>query len=160
MSGKEAAKFFSLIGLLMVLAPALAPNIGALIVSYIGWPTIFIFLGGYAVLVIILLKTVVFKGEQKRQQLEKITVWQRYKSVISNHEAMRFLLIASLAFSILMLFITHPSFIYQQHFGVGPQLFAILFSANVVLMLVFNLANRWLLNQFTPEKILIWGLTL
>lgn len=160
LSGKEAAKFFSLIGLLMVLAPALAPNIGALIVSYIGWPSIFIFLGAYAALVIILLKTVVFKDKLKRLPLDKVSVWQRYKTVIANRGAMRFILIGSLAFSIMLLFITHSSYIYQQHFGLEPKLFSILFSANVVLMLLLNLVNRRLLNRLSPKKILKWSLSL
>jgi len=160
LSGKEAAKFFSLIGLLMVLAPALAPNIGALIVSFIGWPTIFIFLGGYSLLVIVLLKLLVFKHYQTTPQLGKVSALQRYKEVMSNKSAMRLLFVGALAFSVLMLFITHSSFIYQQHFGVGPQLFSILFSANVALMMLMNIANRRLLNHFPPELILKLSLTL
>lgn len=159
-SGSEAAKFFSLIGLLMVLAPALAPNIGALILNFIDWHYIFIFLGVYALSVIVLLKTYVFRNEVKVLQQEKVNVWERYKQVMSNRSAMRLMFIGSLTFSVLMLFITHASFIYQQHFGVSPQLFSILFSSNVVLMLLMNIANRKLLNHFTPEVILRWSLGL
>lgn len=160
LSGKDAAKFFSLIGLLMVIAPVLAPNIGALIVSFLSWPVIFFFLGIYAAVVISLLRSVVFKGEKKRQKQKKVSVWQRYKQVISNRGAMRFMFIGSFTFSTLILFITHASFIYQQRFGLSPQLFSILFSANVALMLVVNVINRKLLNHFTAHTILKWALTL
>ncbi|WP_272998359.1 MFS transporter [Paraglaciecola agarilytica] len=140
--------------------PALAPNIGASIPTFIDWHYIFIFLGIYALSVILLLKTFVFRNEGKVLQQERVSVWKRYKQVMSNHSAMRLMFIGSLTFSVLMLFITHASFIYQQHFGVSPLLFSILFSSNVVLMLLMNIANRKLLNHFAPEVILRWSLGL
>lgn len=154
LSGVEAAKFFSLIGLLMVLAPALAPNIGSLLLNFYSWEAIFIFLAIYSVIALILIKTLIFKNSKTILSKEKISVLQRYKTVIANRSAMRFMLTGAFAFSVMLLFITHSSFIYQEHFGVNPTVFSLLFSANVIFMLLMNLTNRRLLNRFASKQIL------
>lgn len=160
LSGREAAKFFSLIGLIMVAAPALAPSLGSLLLEAFGWPSIFVFLGAYALLLVLLLKAVIFRGQSPRPQGPHLSLWQRYGAVLATRPALRFMWLQALAFSVMMLFITHSSFIYQEHFGVSPGLFALLFGANIVLMLVMNLTNRRLLNHFEPQQILRWTLSL
>ena len=159
LSGREAARFFSLIGLLMVAAPALAPSIGSLLLTQFGWLSIFLFIGVYAAVVLVLLKITIFRSYERPVHQQPVSMLSRYRAVISNRPAMRFMATGAMAFSIMMLFITHSSFIYQQHFGVGPGLFAVLFAANVGLMLVMNLLNRKLLNYFAAQKILRWALT-
>lgn len=159
LSGLEAAKFFSLLGLLMVLAPAVAPTIGSLILSMKSWQSIFIFLSVYALVTLILLKRFVFKNKSQPISHDKMNVWQRYRSVATHRPAMRFMFIGSFAFSVLMLFITHSSFIYQQHFGVSTLAFSGLFAANVGLMLILNLLNRRLLDKYTSQQIVRWSLS-
>ncbi|XQW85014.1 multidrug effflux MFS transporter [Thalassotalea piscium] len=154
LSGVEAAKFFSLIGLLMVLAPALAPNIGSLILTTYGWESIFIFLGVYSIIALLLIKIFIFKPSHVGVVQERASVLQRYKMVLSTREAMRFMLTGTFAFTVMMLFITHSSFIYQDHFAVTPTNFSLLFSANVVFMLMMNLSNRRLLKYFQSVHIL------
>ena len=60
-------------------------------------------------------------------------------------------------FSVMMLFITNASFIYQDHFGQSEKAFAMLFGANIVMMFLFNLANRVLLGYFDARRILKWA---
>lgn len=159
LSGREAARFFSTIGLLMVAAPALAPSIGSLLLTQFGWLSIFLFIGLYAALVLVLLQVTIFRAYERPVHHQPVSMLSRYRAVISNRPAMRYMATGAMAFSVMLLFITHSSFIYQHHFGVGPGLFAVLFAANVGLMLVMNLLNRKLLNYFPPQRILRWALT-
>lgn len=158
LSGREAARFFSLIGLLMVMAPAIAPSLGSLLLKHLGWNGIFMFLSLYSILILLLLKLIVFRG-YRRPDHPHVSGLTRYKAVLSNRPAMRFMLTGGFGFSVMLLFITHSSFIYQHHFGVSPDTFALLFGANVVLMMIMNLTNRRLLNHFAPARILRWALT-
>ncbi|WP_226911311.1 multidrug effflux MFS transporter [Gallaecimonas mangrovi] len=160
--GREAAKFFSLIGLIMVVAPALAPSLGSALLVHFSWPSIFVFLCAYAVMMVVLLKSLVFVngfGNAKPHQ-PATNVWKRYRAVFSVRPALRYMCIQALAFSVMMLFITHASFIYQQHFNATPSEFALLFGANIVVMLVMNLTNRKLLNHFHAHQILKFSLSL
>ncbi|MGL5285141.1 MAG: multidrug effflux MFS transporter [Aeromonas sp.] len=160
--GREAAKFFSLIGLIGVVAPALAPSVGSTLLARFAWPGIFVFLALYGLLMALLLKRMVFVGGvgAASPQSHPMTLTARYGSVLANRPALRFLFIQAFSFSVMLLFITHASFIYQQHFGATPGQFSLLFGANMVVMLTVNIANRKLLNHFTPQRILALGLLL
>ncbi len=160
LSGVEAARFFSLIGLIMIVAPAVAPGLGSMILTGLGWRAIFVFLFCYACLLVVLLPPVVFRGPSRQvAHSAAISVWQRYRAVFATRPALRFMVLQSLCFAVMLLFITHASFIYQGHFGASPGMFSIYFGANVVLMMGANLGNRALLRHFPPERILCWGLT-
>ncbi len=161
LSGREAARFFSLIGLMMILAPGIAPGIGSAILLHSGWTAIFVMLLCYAMVLGIMLRLVVFTAPGKPPAGHvAVPVWNRYRSVVRTRPALRFMFLQTLSFSVMLLFITHASFIYQQHFGASPTAFAVLFGANIVVMMVAVLANRWLLNRTRARDILRWSVTL
>lgn len=160
LSGAEAARFFSLIGLIMILAPAIAPGIGSAILAQYDWRAIFIMLCIYPLIVAVLLKWVVFPGQiTSPAHRATVSVWQRYRAVFATRPALRFMFLQALSFAVMMLFITHSAFIYQQYFGAGPTAFSLLFGANIILMLVANPTNRWLLKRISSKRILRWAIT-
>jgi len=154
-SGKEAARFFSSIGLIMILAPAVAPTLGSALLMWSGWRGIFVFLTIYA---LVLLPGLYFgllsKLNKTKSPMAATSMWAKYRAVLSVRKAMPFLFIQTLSFTVMLIFISHSSFIYQQHYGASPQLFAALFAANIGLMMVMNLGNRVALNRFSPVFIL------
>lgn len=161
MSGQVAAKFFSTIGLIMIVAPAIAPAIGSFLLVNWNWSSIFLFLGGYALLVAVLLKLIIFNSRYRKPVVaQEISVVGRYAEVLKTKPALPLMLVGALSFSVMLLFITHASFIYQEHFGVGPSEFSMLFAANILFMVGMNLLNRRLLDNHKSVKILRWCLTL
>jgi len=155
LSGVEAARFFSLIGLIMILAPAIAPSIGSLILANFSWPAIFVMLAGYGLVLAFLLKFLLFSSlSAPNKPSVAVSVLQRYKAVLSTTPALRFMLLQGLCFSVMLLFVAHSSFIYQEHFGATPEVFALLFAANIVVMMASNLINRWLLRYIPSKRIL------
>jgi len=158
LSGREAARFFSLIGLILMLAPAIAPSIGSFMLLQFQWQAIFLMLFCYAIVLAILLRLFVFTASRKRHlHHEAVSVWSRYRAVISTRPALRFLAVQTLCFSVMLVFISHASFIYQQHFGAAPTAFAFLFGANIIFMAIANLTNRRLLKSTDPKIILRWS---
>ena len=161
LAGYEAARFFSLIGLIVIAAPAIAPSLGSLILYNFSWNGIFLFLALYAMVAIPLVKRVIFPGELgKRMRTQPLTIWQRYRAVFATRPALRYMALQAMAFGIMLLFITHAAFIYQVYFGQTPAMFALLFGANIAALVVVNLVNRHLLRRVSPQKLLRWGLTL
>lgn len=154
--GTESARLFALIGLLMFIAPALAPSIGSVILEFAGWRTIFIFLAGYALFVGVLLHVALFRRAPPaaRDRTPMYTLVTNYVHVLRHAAAMRFITLQALAFSIMLIFITHASFIYQQWFGLSKTAFSILFAANIVGMASANLINRRLLLTHSPPVVL------
>ncbi len=161
LTGAEAARFFSLIGLIMILAPAIAPSIGSALLLLWGWESIFLFVSAYAFGVALLLQLSVSKARRaRRPPASDLSVLQRYRAVFATRRALPYMLLQTLAFAGMLLFITHASFIYQQTFNAGPRAFALLFGANIIVMIAANLSNRRLLKRYLPQQILRWALTI
>lgn len=153
--GVEAAKLFSLIALIMIGAPAIAPSLGTLILLWSDWHTIFLCLAIYSALLIIIVKLLLFgKYSGSPYRGDRTSPLQRYLAVFKTRAAMRFVLIQAAVFSVMMIFVTHSSFIYQVHYQVSNGLFGALFGANIVFMAMMNLGNRKLLNIYSAQRIM------
>lgn len=160
-SGREAARLFTMIGLIMIIAPAIAPTVGSAILTVSGWPSIFFFLAAYSAFMIALLwfglfaKLEVIKREPLQQKL-----LHSYLEVLTDKSALKFIFILTFAFATMLIFLTHASFIYQKWFGLSEFGFSAVFAANIVTMAGFNLLNRRLLKHFDPDRILRFSLPL
>ena len=159
--GTEAARLFGLIGLVMFIAPALAPSIGSLVLELANWHWIFVVLAIYAAGLGVLLHLTLFRhlptSERVRTPLH--TLVTNYWTVLSNTAAMRFVLLQTLAFSVMLVFITHASFLYQEWFGLSKRTFSLLFAANIAVMALANVLNRRLLLTVASTVILRGAVT-
>jgi DHA1 family bicyclomycin/chloramphenicol resistance-like MFS transporter len=154
--GKDAARLFGLIGLVMFIAPAAAPTLGVVLLAVADWPAIFLMLTGYAVLLAVVLKLRLFRHLPAKERIKTpiSTLVTNYSLVLRHWVTMRFVAIQALCFSAMLVFITHASFIYQEWFGLSNTLFSALFAANIVLMASLNIVNRYLLRHFEAVSIL------
>lgn len=154
--GQEAARLFGLIGLIMFIAPAAAPSLGALMLALGDWHLIYVFLAGYAFFLAVVLQLALFPRLKPRPRATTPvkTLVTNYMLVLRHRTTMRFIGIQVMCFSSMMLFITHSSFIYQEWFGLSNSTFSMLFAANIGLMAVLNLVNRPLLRSFSSVVLL------
>ncbi|WP_269525201.1 multidrug effflux MFS transporter [Coraliomargarita parva] len=154
-SGKEAARLFAMLGFIIILAPGVAPSVGSAFLAMGSWRSIFIFMAGYALLLIPVCYYVIFKDIPTAVRKPLSTgILKRYRDVLSVRAARPYILWQGLAFSILMLFIANASFIYQEHFAQSETAFSLLFAVNIAAMLGFNLLNQVLLSYFDSHQIL------
>lgn len=154
-SGKESARIFSLISMIMLVAPLIAPTLGSLIISVFEWHTIFIILGVYALLAMALY---VFLFPPIQQVKTKITPISNYIEVLTHKRAMLFIVAQTLCTSGMYTFITSSSFIYMGHFQVSPTAFALYFALNVLMMMLFGRLNAWLVKRIDPFSLLKFGM--
>ena len=153
--GQEAAKLFSMIGLIMVIAPAIAPAVGSTILELASWRWIFFFISFYAFFLILIAWKIIFQYMPKREGARKTTnLLTGYLEVMHEKRSWPFIILQSAGFSVIMIFVTNASFIYQEHFGLSSTRFSLLFAANIVAMLGFNLVNRVLLQRIRSVFIL------
>lgn len=154
--GQDAARLFGLIGLIMFIAPAAAPSLGALMLLLGDWHWIFLMLAGYAVFLVLALQLALFPRLQPRPPAitPVRTLVTNYLLVLRHKTTMRFVGIQVLCFSTMLLFITHSSFIYQEWYGLSNGMFSLLFAANIALMAILNLINRPLLRRFSSVVLL------
>lgn len=154
-NGLQAAKLFSMIGLVAIVAPAIAPAIGALLLRLGDWGIIFAFLGIYALCLLPLLSVTVFRGPRRPPVGPGgIGMITRYLGVLRERRALPHIGWQAAGFGGLIIFVTWSAFIYQLHYEQSRDVFTLLFACNIVAMFCCNLLNRLLLNRLSSLQIL------
>ncbi|BBP44401.1 multidrug effflux MFS transporter [Thiosulfativibrio zosterae] len=158
-SGRESAQVFSMIALVMLIAPLVAPATGALILNFSEWHSIFIFLAFYGLLLWMMVQfTLPETRSLERQQKARSQPWSalisNYGQVFKNRRAVGFLLAQGLASGVLFVYITEASFIYMEQFDISPSQFPLYFGIVVLGVVFFNRMNVTLLKRFEPATIL------
>lgn len=166
-AGDEMAKVLSMVAIVMMSAPLVAPMLGAFVVSFFNWQAIFFSLAVYSIAVMLLLlwrlpetnpRANISADEIKSKTKLKPKLWQSYKRVFTHRQAMGYIVAISFGFSGMFVFITSSAFTYMEYFSVSVQLFPFLFGANVLVMMLMNRINVWALNHYASSTILTAGL--
>lgn len=160
-TGKEAARMFALIGVVMMLAPLVAPAVGALLLKISDWRLIFGFLAAYAVVSL----GIIFLALPERQKalterLNMAKVWDGYRRVLTHWRAVGYMITQTFSSAVMFLFLTGSAFAYITYLGVSPDMFPVLFGANIITMMIFNRLNPFLLNIFSPHQLIGAGITI
>ena len=159
--GREAAQMFALIGIILMIAPLIAPLAGAGLQALGGWRLIFVSLAVYAMVVWGLLLRFV----SKPIKIEPLSagfmrgVLMRYLRVFKTRIALGFLFFQAFSFSSMFVFLTESSFVYMELYGVSAHAYAWIFGLNIITMAVFNRITAWHLKTGSnAENILLWGI--
>lgn len=158
-SGKDAARVLTTIGLVMLLAPLVAPAVGSFLLNLAGWESIFYMLALYG-LVIGLVVAFLLPGVPSHSDGEPLRkrLFTSYGRVIRQRRAMGFILANGLSFTAMFTFITDAAFLYMDYFGLSSAAFPVAFGANVVTMLSMNRLNVVLLRYYETAAIMRAGL--
>ncbi len=161
--GKDAAKIFTLIGFIMMVAPLIAPSVGSIMLQYFNWQAIFVLLAIYAIIQVFVI--VIWVPETKKlrkvggyEHLSLKQVLANYWAIVSHRSALPYLMCSSFVAATMFAFLTEISFLYIEYFDVTEKKFAWLFGLNIVSMMSFNRINHFLLDRWSPRKILRLGL--
>lgn len=161
--GQQAAQMFALIGLIMMMAPLIAPSLGSALHHVFGWRSIFVFLAVYAFVVFLLQvkylpQRAVAKQTQSFKQIRH-DMLMRYLSVFQTRPALGFLFVQAFSFSAMFCFLTESPFVYMQYFALSETHYALVFALNLIAMMSFNRITAWKLKHDTrPHQILLFGL--
>jgi len=154
-NGREAARVLTSVGLVLLLAPLVAPAVGAFLLHLAGWQSIFVMLAGYAVLVALMLRFAMPSvAPQVAEEPLRHRMFAAYGRVLRQRRAMGFILANGLIFSAMFTFITDAAFLYIEYFGIDEARFPLYFGANVVAMLGLNRLNVLLLRRFDSAAIM------
>lgn len=155
-SGKKGAKIFSVIAVIMMIAPMFAPVIGALILNFFSWRYIFIFLCLYGCMMLYL----VSKLPETSPKIKQNSFFSNYIEIFKNKDAILLILANGFGFSGLFIFITKASFIYMEYFKLDIVYFSMFFSFNVVSLMAFSKLNMKLLDKHSLMKLFKAGIIL
>lgn len=148
--GAEAAKVFSLIGMVRSLAPLLAPAIGAFIIHFYTWEAVFIFLTVYALIVAFF----VYKDLEESFTYIEQNVFESFKLVLSHKNALKAMLTLGFSFAGFFVIIAKTSFIYIEYFKIQTDYFPFFFGINFIILMIMIKININLLKRHNPIELI------
>jgi MFS transporter, DHA1 family, multidrug resistance protein len=159
-SPRDAARIMAILASIMALAPAVAPTLGGFMVVSLGWSSIFLALGGYALIMAVVAAVGIPEPmrPENRQSLRIGSLWKNYRAIASDISFLGYTLTNSLTFAGLFAFLSGSSFVLIDFLGVEPQYFGLFFACIVTGYIGGNLTAVGLGRSLTPDQILIRGL--
>lgn len=157
---KEVARVFSLLILVMGLAPILAPMLGSFMLAYSGWRTLFVTLAIFGTLLVF------FIGVFLQESLNKSTApplrlghsLRAYASLLMHRSFMVYTLCGGFAFAGMFAYIAGSPFVMMQLHGLNPQQYGWMFGANALGLIAVSQLNMYLLRHFSMMSLLRTGL--
>lgn len=157
---REAAKILAILASIMALAPAVAPTIGGLLTAGLGWASVFLALGGYALVMAVVVAFGIPEPmrPEHRQSLKLCSLLRNYRTIAKDISFVGYTLTNALIFSGLFAFLSGSSFVLIDFLGVPTEQFGLYFACMVVGYIVGNLTAVRLGRRLLPDQILMRGL--
>ncbi|MGO2006563.1 multidrug effflux MFS transporter [Vreelandella alkaliphila] len=126
----EAGRILSYMASTMALAPALAPVVGAGLLLFFGWESVFVVLALYAA---VMLAVLIFMlpeplAKERQQSIHPKTVLANFRLLLTQRAFIGYTLVNAAAFSGLFAYLSGSSFVLIEYLGVAPTLYGVLFT--------------------------------
>lgn len=159
LSPVQSARAFSLMMLVMGVAPILAPTLGAAVLQVASWHMIFWFLTAYGVLNLILTK--VFLKEtlapENRNTRPVRETFSQYLSLLQDKTFIIPAFSAGLLQGAFFIYLSISSELFMVNYGLSEQQFAIVFGANAFGFMALIQVNQFLTKKFRLVQLLRFG---
>jgi MFS transporter, DHA1 family, multidrug resistance protein len=131
-SGAAARSRLSYISVVGTIAPIVAPTVGGLIATWLGWRAVFVWLAAAAALLVIILLIGLEESlpTRNRHALRPRHLITNYWRVLSHRTCLLYLLIGGFSFGSLFAYVSGSAFVFIDVFGVDPRIYGALFAVN------------------------------
>lgn len=152
--GSEAAKIFSLLMLVMGIAPILGPLLGGYILSVADWHMIFWVVGAIAIASLITLALWLPETHGPNPEVKLNQVASNYWAILKD-PAFRFNTLAGgFAQAGMFTYITGSPFVFMELYGVKPENYGWFFGVNAAGLIFASQLNARLASRYRPDEIL------
>ncbi|GIQ71183.1 Bcr/CflA family drug resistance efflux transporter [Xylanibacillus composti] len=152
-SGRELTKFFALLMLVGNLGPIVAPIMGGAILAFADWKVVFLVLTGIGILLTLLvsMKLEETLPVEKRIPSDILQVVKNFGTLLKDRDFTGYALAQGFTVGGIFAYVSGISFVYQNIYGVSPQVFSLLFGVNGLgLILGTQLVGRY--SELASEK--------
>lgn len=159
-SGDQMARIMSLIMMVFMVAPAVAPSIGQLIIHLSGWREIFLM---YVIYAFVIGAWVAFRLDEtllpeNRIAMRKSAFQEGFFEVVRNKTTMSYLICAGFCFGGLIGYLGSSQQIFMQQYGLSGEAFSGYFALLAGVMGVASFTNSKIVMRFGMRTICIYGL--
>lgn len=152
--GDRMARMMSLIMMIFLLVPILAPAIGQGIMMIAGWRAIFgaMAIMGTIVSIWVWLRLPETLQEDRKQAIDPRTILKNMGSALWNRGAIGYVIGSALVFGSLFGFLNSSQQLIAETFGMGDY-FAIIFGGAVIGMVAANFTNSRIVERFGARRV-------
>lgn len=153
---RHSAQVYSLLMLVMGVAPILAPLLGGFFIAHFDWSFIFLFQGAFALLVLV----AVWRGlgetlpHEKRLKSSLKSVLYAYLALMRDRQYLAFTFVNAFISASMFAYITGASFIFISFYKATPEQFALIFGGNAAGFIAAAQVNAWLLRRYSGRSIM------
>jgi DHA1 family bicyclomycin/chloramphenicol resistance-like MFS transporter len=160
-SGPAASGVLSQITQVMIAAPLIAPTVGGFMLVSLGWPAIFVTLGGAGVLLwMICWRRLPETLPAAVRDAERIPLLRSFRHVATHPESLRHGLTICFSYAGMFAYISGSPFVLIDAFGVPRALFGVLFALPALALMAGATLNRRWVMHVAPDRLLRRGVRL
>jgi DHA1 family bicyclomycin/chloramphenicol resistance-like MFS transporter len=159
-TGVQMARIYAALMGAVSLGPILAPTIGGALLGFMDWRGLFVVLAGFGVVLLVTCATWVPETlvPERRRDVGLLVTLRVGRRLMADRVFAGYSIASGLAFGALFSYISGSSFVYQDVFGVSPQVYGLLFALNGCALLLANVINHRLQERIGSERLLRAGL--
>jgi MFS transporter, DHA1 family, multidrug resistance protein len=152
--GRAMAEIMSLIFMVFMIIPVVAPSIGQLVMLFAEWHMIFVCMGAIALVIVIwaAVRLPETLHPEDRRPFTVASIWQAFGIVLSNRISLWYTLASTTIFGALFGFINSAQQVYVGIYGLGVW-FPVLFAAIAGMMAVSSFLNSRLVGRFGMRRL-------
>ena len=152
--GDRMARLMSLIMMVFLIVPIIAPAIGQLILMVADWRAIFVGMAvmGLAVGLWVWLRLPETLTEANEQDIRPITILRNMKEALAKRESVGYVIGSALVFGSLFGFLNSSQQLIAESFGAGDY-FAVIFGASIVGMVLANFLNSRIVEKYGARRV-------
>lgn len=156
-NGSQLLRGLARMALFTGIAPVIAPFLGAQLMTALNWRGLFLVVAGYGL--VMLLVTSLFIPEtlpppRRLLRSNRQAVWRGYRSLMGDNQFVGIALIGGLMVSSVFAYLSTSSFVFQQQYQLGPQMYGVISAFNAVAFVIGTQVAAWLARSITPLRIL------
>ncbi len=153
---REAVRIFSFLMLVLGLAPIMAPMLGAWMMVYLSWRSIFLFLAAFAF--VCLLNVAFFLREslpaERRHPVDLRATLRTYGELLGRPDFLTYTFSGGFVFAAMFAYISGSPFVFMELFHVSPQRYGLLFGVNALGLMISAQINARLVRRIEPRATL------
>lgn len=151
---RESARVFSLLMLIMGVAPILAPLIGGYVALFFGWRAIFGVVAAIGAISLMAVYKFLPETKEPNPNVRLDKAFGIYLGVLKDKGFLGFALAGGLAQAGMFAYITGSPFVFIKLFGVPAEYFGWIFGSNALGMIALSQINARLVRSVNPTTIL------
>ena len=152
----DSARIYSLLMLVIGIAPIISPSVGGWLMTIGGWGSIFWALAAFGGLcgIAVAVDLPETHPPDRRTRDTVAALGRRYAEMIVDRRFMGYAVPVGLALGSIFAYVASSPSLFMQHYRLSPGAFSLLFASNAIGLIGAAQVNRWLTRQFDTHAIL------